>query len=254
MKLTILGSASASPHPFRSSPAYLLEAGRKKILLDSGSGTAQKIKQAKYNLLDIDYFLYTHTHADHVSDLPYLLFTYRWQKRKKDLIIVGPKNFKSFVKTIEKTFAPNLEQLGKFKLKIIEVEDSSLKLGNLKITTKKMKHGSRYMYVPYDVGYRIEHNNKSIIYTGDTTYCKNVITLAKDADCLIIEGGRPEQDKNPVHLNTAGAAKIAQEANVKKFILTHIELKSEKYNLKKQAQKYFKGQIIVAKDLLNINI
>lgn len=253
MKLTILGSASADPNPKRTCPGYLLEIGKNLILLDSGSGVIRKIVQAKIDFFQLDYLLYTHTHADHVSDLSYLLFTYGWQRRKKDLVIIGPKKFKSFVNSIIKIFAKKFEKVTKYKTKIIEVENSRLKMPGFTVTTKKMNH-DMCMFLPYSVGYRIESQGKVFVYTGDTTYCENLIKLAKNADCLLIEGGMPKEFKDPAHFTPAEAAKIATEAGVKKLVLTHIARGAEKYNLKSQAQKYFKGPIIVAQDLKKITI
>ncbi|MBU1164821.1 MBL fold metallo-hydrolase [Patescibacteria group bacterium] len=250
MKLTILGSSSASPNPTRTSPGYILEVGKDQILLDSGSGVAQKIIQAKYDLLKIRYFFYTHTHADHVTDLPYILFTSRWKYRKMPLTILGPKKFKNFFSIIEKTFAPRLR---KYKVNVVEMTNAEKKFLGFKVVTKKMSHSGK-MFVPYAIGYRIESKNKVFVYAGDTAYCKNLIELAKDADCLLIEGGIPENSKKTGHFKPSDATKIAENAGVKKLVLTHFSLEADNYDMKKQAKKYFKGPIILAKDLMKINI
>ena len=74
MKLTILGSGTTVPSTKRSAPAYLLEAAGKKILLDSGEGTKRRLAEAGVNPVDLDYIFYTHTHVDHVSELPAILW------------------------------------------------------------------------------------------------------------------------------------------------------------------------------------
>ena len=66
----------------------------------------------------------------------------------------------------------------------------------------------------------------------------------------IIEASWPK-DLNPRgHLYAEQAGRIAQEAGVKKLILTHISpYYYNKFEIKKLASKYFKGPIYIAKDL-----
>jgi len=67
---------------------------------------------------------------------------------------------------------------------------------------------------------------RKIVFCGDTTYCENLLHLAKGADLLIHEAtfSQKEEDlaKRNFHSTTAIAAKIAKEAQVKQLILTHI--------------------------------
>src|SRR3990167_2364913 len=69
MKLTILGSGTAAPRLKRNMSGYLLEAGGKKILFDSGAGTIRRLLELKVDLADIDFIFYTHLHNDHINDL-----------------------------------------------------------------------------------------------------------------------------------------------------------------------------------------
>ena len=67
---------------------------------------------------------------------------------------------------------------------------------------------------------------RKIVFCGDTTYCENLLHLAKGADLLIHEAtfSQKEEDlaKRNFHSTTAIAAKVAKEAQVKQLILTHI--------------------------------
>ncbi|MBA7652938.1 Ribonuclease Z [subsurface metagenome] len=72
---------------------------------------------------------------------------------------------------------------------------------------------------------------RKIVFCGDTTYCVNLVHLAKGADLLIHETTFSQQEedlaKRNFHSTTTIAAKVAKQAQVKKLILTHI---SPRYN------------------------
>ncbi|MCK4240723.1 MAG: ribonuclease Z [Candidatus Atribacteria bacterium] len=67
---------------------------------------------------------------------------------------------------------------------------------------------------------------RKVVFCGDTTYCENLVLLAKDADLLIHEATFSQQEediaKRNFHSTTTIAAQVAKEAQVKQLILTHI--------------------------------
>ncbi len=67
---------------------------------------------------------------------------------------------------------------------------------------------------------------RKVVFCGDTTYCKNLVLLAKGADLLIHEAtfSKQEEDiaKRNFHSTTIIATRVAKEAKVKQLILTHI--------------------------------
>jgi len=107
---------------------------------------------------------------------------------------------------------------------------------------------------------------RKIIFCGDTTYCKNVVNLAKGANLLIHETTFSQQEedlaKRNFHSTTTIAAKIAKKAQVKKLIITHISprygssnnkpLVTEK-ELLAEAQSVF-PQTILAEDFMEYEI
>jgi len=67
---------------------------------------------------------------------------------------------------------------------------------------------------------------RKIVFCGDTTYCENLVHLAKGANLLIHETtfSQHEEDlaKRNFHSTTTIAARVAKKAQVKKLIITHI--------------------------------
>lgn len=99
---------------------------------------------------------------------------------------------------------------------------------------------------------------KSVTYITDTAYCKQAATLAKDTDLLILESTFAESEKTKAkeykHLTAKLAAKIAQEAQAKKLVLTHF---SQRYKSTKllvdEAKTVFK-KVEAAKDFKTFSV
>ncbi len=246
MKLTVLGSGTATPRLDRNMAGYLLKIKNENLLFDSGAGTIRQLLKLKVNLLDISHIFYTHLHNDHISDLPAIIWSNNYGTyRKTPLNIYGPKGFKKYFRILmTKILRPNKLN---YKIIVKELKDNSfIKLRDIKIKTKKMKH------IGPSIGYRIEHKNKALVYSGDTGYCKSIIDLGKNSDLLILECAFP--DKRPEHLTPAMCGEIATKTKTKKLLLTHFYPECDKVDIIKQCKKEFKGKIIKAKDFLTIQL
>ncbi|MCX6741143.1 MAG: MBL fold metallo-hydrolase [Candidatus Parcubacteria bacterium] len=255
MKLIILGSGTGLARAERGEPGYLIEVDNKLILVDSGSGVKRQVVKSGHDLFKITHIFYTHTHVDHVADLPAILYPFVWGfKGKKEIVIIGPKKFKGFYRQAMMAFIPKLKtgKLAHLSIRIKEVLNNSFKFGGLQIRSKLMnKMITRGTYSPFEIGYRFNHKNKSVVFCGDAGIEseKSIIVLAKDCDLLVIDTGTRDG-----HLTAKQVGLIGQKAGVKKLLLTHLYPEAEKTDLRKEAKKYFKGQVIVAKDLMKIEI
>ena len=106
---------------------------------------------------------------------------------------------------------------------------------------------------------------RKIVFCGDTTYCENLLHLAKGADLLIHEAtfSQEEEDlaKRNFHSTTTTAAKVAKEARAKQLILTHISPRYSSNNkltitesgLLVEAQSIF-SDTILAEDFMEYEI
>lgn len=97
---------------------------------------------------------------------------------------------------------------------------------------------------------------RKISYVADTKFCHNAILLAKDADLLISEASYADalQDKATEykHMTAADAARVANESNTKKLILTHF---SQRYKttaeIEEDARTAF-NNVVCAKDFMRV--
>ncbi len=249
MKLTILGSGTPAPLLDRNCAGYLLEIDSRKLLFDSGAGTIRRLLEINIDLFAIEHIFYTHLHNDHINDLGAIIWSNNYGgTRKKPLNLYGPEGFKNYFKIL-------LENLLKptkinFKINVTELKNSTMKIGNTSIKTAQISHST----TTKSIAYRIEHKNKSIVYTGDTEYCNEAIEIAENADILITECSLPDNKKAEGHLTPSLAGKIASKAQVKTLILTHFYPQVLKTNIMKQCRKEFSGRIILAKDKMRLAI
>ncbi|MEK6545057.1 MAG: MBL fold metallo-hydrolase [Nitrospinota bacterium] len=258
MKLTILGSGTSVPSLKRGSPGLVIKAGGKILLFDSGSGTLRRMLEAGITYHDIDYIFYTHIHPDHVADLVPFLFATKYADipREKNLDIVGGKGFKKFFKKLNKVYGKWLEP-ELYKIKVREIFNKSVDFGDFRVTTKSLAH------IKESVGYRIEakacserseSNGKSIVVSGDTDYCKNIVNLGKGADLLILECSLPDKKRVAGHLTPSLCGRIAAESKCKKLVLTHFYPSCEDIDVAGLCRKYYNGEIVIAEDLMKIMI
>ncbi|MBC7262702.1 MAG: MBL fold metallo-hydrolase, partial [Chloroflexi bacterium] len=88
-------------------------------------------------------------------------------------------------------------------------------------------------------------SGRSIVYSGDTAPCDNLIRLAHGADVLIHEASGEYMG----HSSAAQAGKAAQRARVKKLYLIHYPALTADLNaLLAQARQEFAGEAELARD------
>lgn len=91
---------------------------------------------------------------------------------------------------------------------------------------------------------------KRIVYSGDTKPCRNIMTIAKDADLLIHESTFFSEHIEGEHTTFEEASEIAKKVNAKQTILTHI---SRRYQDTKKLKEMIKDpKIKIAKDFMTV--
>jgi ribonuclease BN (tRNA processing enzyme) len=96
---------------------------------------------------------------------------------------------------------------------------------------------------------RVEHGNKSLVFTGDTGPNDGLIELARGADLLLSEAALKDDDpNNPVdlHLTPADAGEHAKRAGVKRLVITHVPPWFDRTVQAEGARRTFPGEVLVA--------
>jgi ribonuclease BN (tRNA processing enzyme) len=96
---------------------------------------------------------------------------------------------------------------------------------------------------------RVEHGNKSLVYTGDTGPNEALVELARGADLLLSEAALPDNDPhNPtdLHLTPADAGEQAKKAGVKKLVITHVPPWYDRETQAENARRTYSGPVEIA--------
>lgn len=250
MEITIIGSGTGVPSRRRSSPCVAVHMGNNIVLLDSGPGSLRKMLEADITYNDIYAVHYTHTHVDHVNDLAQLLFASKYDEnpRTRPLVLTGPPGFKEFYERLVSLYGDQVVS-GKYELTIEELSDNQKRYDGYLLVSKPTIH-----MIP-STGYRIEDSEgHAVVYTGDTSYCEEAVELARNADILIIEAALPPGKKLKGHMEPEVAGRIASEAGIDTLVITHLYPICDRFDTEREIRKSFQGNLLVAEDLLHIEM
>jgi len=221
MRLTVVGCSGSYPGPDSASSCYLVEApheGRTfRLVLDLGSGAFGSL-QRYLTPRDVDAVLLSHLHADHCFDMSgfYVVAKYHPDGAFPQIPVYAPPGANTFL-----TSAYGREDAdgmaGPFRF-TDWVDGASFQLGPFTITGRRVVHP-----VPA-FGMRIECGGAVIAYSGDTATTSALDDLARDADLFLCEASFVESAPNPpgIHLTGAEAGHHAQAAGVKRLLVTHV--------------------------------
>jgi ribonuclease BN (tRNA processing enzyme) len=240
MKVTIVGHWGGFPKAKEASSGYLIEHDDYKLLLECGSGVVSSV-QGIANIKDINAVLITHYHYDHCCDIGPFQYAVQIKTQlgeiNKSLPIYAPNGeFFKFLKWEEYTYGVSFD------------ENSSLTLGPFEISFIKNIHPVE----AYSV--RIKCGDKIFSFTSDTSYFEELARFFAGSDLLICECSfYSHMDGTKAgHLNSSQAGLLAEKANVKKLILTHLPHFGELNNLLTEAKEHYKGEIELASYLKEI--
>ncbi len=254
MKITILGSGTCVPSLKRSSCSVLIQIDSTVLLFDSGAGTIRRLLEVGVTINQISYIFYSHLHPDHSGELVSFLFATKYPesyRRRKPFTIVAAKGFRDFYEKLKLAYGEWIE-LAPGLMNILDLDNKGrdhLDCGVFDVDTLPMNHTES------SLAYRITApNGRSVVYSGDTDVCENLVTLAKETDLLICESALPDEMKVPGHLTPSLAGQIATRAGVKKLVLTHLYPECDAVDVSAQCRKTYQGPLVVAEDLLEIRL
>ncbi|MDF1880218.1 MBL fold metallo-hydrolase [Sulfurimonas sp. MAG313] len=254
----------------RASSSYLIKKDGKAIaLIDFGGGAFLRFNQAKAKIEDLQILMFTHLHIDHVVELPALIKAGYFSPRGCMLKIIGPTGnhyFPGLNEYIELQFGKKgayrymsdilSSHSESFSLKSYEVKkEKDFNFLGLHIKAVQVNHG----IVPA-VAYRVEIDDKVIVFSGDTSARSETLTrLSQNADILIAHHAIPEhgyEEARKLHMTPSHIAEIAKKAKVKTLLLSHRMHRTLGLEKEHQAlmSHIYKGTILWAEDLMKIKV
>jgi ribonuclease BN (tRNA processing enzyme) len=252
MEVVILGSGTCVPRIRRAGPANLLSAWGLNILIDSAAGTLRQLRRAGFRQDAIDIILYTHFHPDHVGELVPFIFASKYGPgfhRSAPVQIMGPEGLLDLHAALKQAFGQWVEpEPGAIEFLEIPVDMKAVQqIPPLTISSIHTRH------TPKSLAYRIDApDGRSVVFSGDTDFCHEIVELAEGADLLILECAAPEGMKVEGHMTPSEAGEVARQAGVRRLLLTHFYPECDRADLVSPCAKRFDGPILLAEDLMRV--
>lgn len=255
MNLIILGSGTAIPLIDRGSPACaLLVRGERPMLMDLGPGSLRQLARVGISHERIGRIFLTHFHPDHCADMVHLLFATRnprVMERRERLTITGPTGLTQLLADLGRAFTPWLA-LPETLLEVEELDPGAAAhrdYGRFRLRFAPTGHTVN------SLAYRItDQHGKSVVFSGDTGFSQEIVELAKGADLVVLESAFPSHEEVEGHLTPAQAGRMAALAGIERLVLTHFYPEVLSVDIASQCREFYGGELILAQDLLRIEV
>jgi ribonuclease BN (tRNA processing enzyme) len=215
MKLTVIGCSGSGPGPDSAASCYLVEHDGFRLVLDLGSGAFGPL-QGVLDPGDIDAIFLSHMHADHCLDIaPFVVWhRYSQQAKRPRVPLYAPIGADRRLAWAYDDEGDPLTDVFDF----VYIGPGSFVLGPFGVRTARTAHPVECNAI------RLEAGGRTLVYTGDTGPCPDVVDLARGADVLLAEAAHPEVEGLPGNLHLTGrqAGEHAGAAGVGRLLLTHV--------------------------------
>ncbi|MBD3258953.1 MBL fold metallo-hydrolase [candidate division GN15 bacterium] len=220
--LTLLGTASGMPNPDRNGSGYLLETGESLSLIDAGPGVAAAFRRNGFDHRQLDRIFITHTHADHVADLPTFIQMLHGLSVRRHVDVFVPADFVDPLWRYLAALYLVKERL-RFDLEIHGyregvVYDDIFRLeafANSHMTGHADEfHGYGYANDMLCYSYLLQVGERRILHSADIGHLDDIRDRLVDLDIALIEAK---------HIDINELLALAPKTTVKRYILTHLD-------------------------------
>lgn len=286
MRVTILGSGDPFVKAGQSSASVLVEVGnaeRDFFFFDLGSGSLANFNGLKLPVTGTTKVFLTHLHADHVGDMPTLVWSLAKAGRSVPVEVWGPSGATKELGT--RAYAEHLLAAHAWDTASLR-EHPSGRSGAGMVATEFPHDKPTVVYerngvtissfpvkhiLPGPVGYRIDYQGRSVIFTGDTMPTESTVEACKGGVDLLIHESFPsasvfakkanvpleqaEKVVNYSHTSPVMAAKIFKAAGARMSVLWHFVVDHETVGpAYQEVRDQFDGPVAIAQDLTVFNI
>jgi ribonuclease BN (tRNA processing enzyme) len=280
-KLVLLGTG-AGPVPGRSREmtSHVMLSNGVAYVLDCGMGVTNQYARTGIPFSALRSIFITHHHADHNIEYGPLLIVGWIQGLPLDVRAFGAPPLKQMTEDFMRAYKQtvdfwaedfHMKPLASVNVQEISAAGPVTQDENVKVSAILVEHPP----VKPALGYRFDFKDRSIAFSGDTAPIEAVAEMAKGADVLVHEAmyvpaveaairariakGWPVTFEALMahmkadHTPSEDVGRIAQEAGVKTLVLSHLNPAIDSIDdetWRAPVAKYFKGEIIVGKDLM----
>ena len=245
MEVTVLGFWGGFPHNSEGTTSFLIQSEGYSLLLDAGSATLIQLQKI-IDPLELDSVILTHYHYDHIADLGVLQYL-RQLKSSKPIPVLEIYGHTEDSIHFNQLTLPNVS-IGKGYN-----PEEELEIGPFKISFLKTIHP-----VPcYAMRIVEKKTGKIFVFTADTGYFEELTDFCQEADLLITDTYFLEgNEKHHAHLTSKETGLLAERAQVKQLVLSHLRQDIDLNELKRETENYIESDIPItlAKTQLKITI
>ena len=283
--VTLLGTGFPRPLIDRFGPCTLVEAGGLQLLFDCGRGTAQRLYQiepwnpAIGNAEKYDKLFLTHLHSDHTTGIADLWISGNiFGRHRNKLRIWGPRLTGYMMEHLVKAFEPDRKVRHEarihrgdpthsdgLEIEVKEIDEGYVYEENgVKVVPFRVNHYDEYSEEP-SLGYRVEYSGKSVVISGDTRLCENLVKYSKGVDLLIHEVAAgpigvelPPRQRRPLvhHTQPEEAGRVFSMAKPKMAVYNHI-IQFQNVSLDEmmiRTREEYDGQVLFGEDMMKIEV
>jgi len=280
-RLILLGTGGGPrTNKMRNQSAWVVIVNNVPYVVDCGGGVSRQLVFAGVPLRDIRYIFITHHHSDHNLEYGNLIYNAWASGFKGKIDTYGPPPLEKMTKLFFELNAYDIHiripdegrppLVPMVQAHEIYGEGLVMQDENVKVTATLVNHPP---VVP-SFAYRFDTPDRSIVFSGDTTPCDNLVRLARGADMLVHEvlhkpsltrlhARIPNADRLVEHIvgchtTHIDVGKVAKEAGVKTLVLTHF-VPSDDPSVTDEMwiegpKQNFNGRVIVGRDLMEIQM
>ncbi len=248
---TILGSSSGVPLADRNSSGYVLNINGRLNLIDCGGGTTSSFLRRGFNPLYIENIFITHTHPDHVCELPLIIQLMYVSGFDKKLSVYVPEEFVEPLKIYLRSVYLLVEKFS-FEFEIIGYCDGFQYENDFTLEAIGNTHLSHYKewIEKYSMpnrmlshSFKMKIKDTSIFHSGDLGSFEDIENHLDGNKYVITE---------LTHINLEKFFEFIPSINVGEFIITHLGSPVDVKKLQSEIIKAGIENITIAMDGLEL--
>ena len=277
-RVVILGTAGGpTPKPNRFPAAYALVVDDDVYLVDAGNGVAQQLARAGIGINRVRHIFISHHHSDHDADVGTVALLAWATNPQLPVSVWGPAPIRAQMAAyreyarfdIDTRTADEGRPDFDAMTRVVEFNEEGLLLDDGKVKVRCVRN----LHPPIRESYalRFDTPDRSVAFSGDTTYSPSVVALAKGADVLVHEvmylpaldaliASEPNAKTLREHLLASHSTpeqvgRVATEAGVGTLVLSHFvpggPMVADETWLA-AVRPHFSSRIVIAHDLMTL--